>query len=47
MYVESEMPLTGEALADWLTGWKVVRADKAGMVFYHLLQRNSGPEVQA
>lgn len=23
---------------DWMAGWEVIRADKAGMVFYHLLQ---------
>lgn len=40
VYAESEIALDGEAPPDWLAGWKVVRADKAGMVFYHLLQRN-------
>jgi hypothetical protein len=24
----------------WLEGWQVVRAGKAGMVFYHLLARS-------
>ena len=45
IYVESEFALieTGEmALPDWMAGWQVVRADKAGMVFYHLLQRQQG-----
>jgi len=23
---------------DWLEGWESIRADKAGMVFYHLLK---------
>jgi 16S rRNA (guanine966-N2)-methyltransferase len=23
---------------DWLAGWELVRGDKAGMVFYHLLK---------
>jgi 16S rRNA (guanine(966)-N(2))-methyltransferase RsmD len=41
IYAESEFPLGTETPPDWLTGWKVVRADKAGMVFYHLLQRNT------
>jgi 16S rRNA (guanine966-N2)-methyltransferase len=39
VYAESEMPLTPESAPDWMAGWEVVRADKAGMVFYHLLQR--------
>lgn len=39
VYAESELPLDTEAPPDWLAEWKVVRADKAGMVFYHLLQR--------
>lgn len=42
IYVESEFALieTSElALQDWMAGWQVVRADKAGMVFYHVLQR--------
>lgn len=42
VYAEAEVPLDGESPPDWMEGWKVVRADKAGMVFYHLLQRN-GP----
>lgn len=41
VYAESELPLDVEAPPDWLAAWHVVRADKAGMVFYHLLQRNS------
>lgn len=47
VYAESELPLDGEERPDWMAGWKVVRADKAGMVFYHLLQRNTQPEFQA
>lgn len=41
VYAEAEVPLDGEVLPEWINGWKVVRADKAGMVFYHLLQRNA------
>lgn len=41
VYAEAEMALDGDAPPDWLAGWNVVRADKAGMVFYHLLQRNA------
>ncbi|MBY0241422.1 MAG: 16S rRNA (guanine(966)-N(2))-methyltransferase RsmD [Burkholderiaceae bacterium] len=42
VYAESGLPLTfddgdGDA-PDWMAGWEVVRADKAGMVYYHLLQ---------
>jgi len=40
VYAESELSLDSDAPPDWLVGWSVVRADKAGMVFYHLLQRN-------
>jgi 16S rRNA (guanine(966)-N(2))-methyltransferase RsmD len=41
VYAESELPLDTETPPDWLAAWSVVRADKAGMVFYHLLRRNS------
>ena len=43
VYVESEMPLIAEPVPEWMAGWDVVRADKAGMVFYHLLQRKNSP----
>jgi 16S rRNA (guanine(966)-N(2))-methyltransferase RsmD len=36
VYAEAEQSLSNEAMP----GWQVVRADKAGMVFYHLLRRN-------
>jgi 16S rRNA (guanine966-N2)-methyltransferase len=39
IYVESELQLDTEVPPDWLAGWEVIRADKAGVVFYHLLQR--------
>lgn len=41
VYAESGLPLTfddGDDAPDWMAGWEVVRADKAGMVYYHLLQ---------
>lgn len=38
IYVESEVSLDVETPPDWLQGWEVVRADNAGLVFYHLLQ---------
>lgn len=40
IYAESGLALEwpeGEA-PDWMAGWEVIRADKAGMVFYHLLR---------
>jgi 16S rRNA (guanine966-N2)-methyltransferase len=45
VYAESEQLLGGETPADWLAGWDVVRADRAGMVFYHLLRRNNSLEI--
>ncbi len=41
LYVESGMPLQNEMAAtpDYLADWEIVRADQAGNVFYHLLQR--------
>jgi 16S rRNA (guanine966-N2)-methyltransferase len=39
VYAEAESSLLVEASQDLLHGWEVVRADKAGTVFYHLLQR--------
>lgn len=41
VYAESEISLDADALPTWMAGWDVVRADKAGMVFFHLLRRNS------
>ena len=43
VYAEAERQLDPAQLA----GWDIVRADKAGMVFYHLLQRNSDRENRA
>ncbi len=39
VYAEAEMPLDPEEQHAWMDGWEAIRADKAGMVFYHLLQR--------
>jgi 16S rRNA (guanine(966)-N(2))-methyltransferase RsmD len=39
IYAESETPLDVETPPEWSTAWNVVRADKAGMVYYHLLRR--------
>ena len=41
VYAEAEMPL-GDTAASWLQDWEVVRADQAGMVFYHLLRNRNG-----
>jgi 16S rRNA (guanine966-N2)-methyltransferase len=41
VYAEAETALPlgeGEEKPEWLAGWDVVRADKAGMVYYHLLK---------
>jgi 16S rRNA (guanine966-N2)-methyltransferase len=43
VYAEAESLLDPAAGADWLQGWEVIRADRAGMVFYHLLRRKNGP----
>jgi 16S rRNA (guanine966-N2)-methyltransferase len=47
VYAESELPLMSDAQPSWLASWDVVRADKAGMVFYHLLQRKRNRHFQA
>lgn len=39
LYLESEFALQEDALPPWLGGWQLLRADKAGIVFYHLLKR--------
>ena len=39
LYLEAERALEAEALPDWLAGWRLLRADHAGSVFYHLLKR--------
>ena len=40
VYAEAEAPLPeiDADRPDWLAGWDVIRADKAGMVYYHLLK---------
>lgn len=40
VYAESETSLDGDAPPDWMTGWSLVRADRAGMVHYGLLRCN-------
>jgi 16S rRNA (guanine(966)-N(2))-methyltransferase RsmD len=40
VYAESgaELPFDEAEVPDWLDGWETVRADKAGMVYFHLLK---------
>jgi len=47
LYAEAEFALDGETAPAWMADWEVVRADRAGMVFYHLLQRKSAAQIQA
>ncbi|AON56488.1 16S rRNA (guanine(966)-N(2))-methyltransferase RsmD [Herbaspirillum seropedicae] len=47
VYAEAEFALDGADAPAWMQAWEVVRADKAGMVFYHLLQRKSGARIEA
>jgi 16S rRNA (guanine(966)-N(2))-methyltransferase RsmD len=47
LYAEAEQALDNDFLPEWMNGWQVVRADKAGLVFYHLLQRKKEPKFQA
>lgn len=40
IYAEAAAPLPdGADTPEWLAGWRLVRAERAGAVFYHLLQR--------
>lgn len=56
LYVEAEHALSTELEAaanagESLAGWNILRADQAGSVFFHILQRNISltelPEIQA
>ncbi len=38
IYAEAESALGGETQPEWMADWDVVRMDKAGMVYFHLLQ---------
>jgi 16S rRNA (guanine(966)-N(2))-methyltransferase RsmD len=40
VYAESgaALPFDEAEVPDWLDGWEIVRADKAGMVYFHLLK---------
>ena len=39
VYAEAEFALDGDQAPAWMADWDVVRADRAGMVYFHLLQR--------
>lgn len=39
LYIESEFALHADDWPVWLKGWELLRADKAGIVFYHLLKK--------
>ena len=44
VYTESATPLDrfeAQDMPEWLAGWQIVRADRAGMVFYYLLKRKN------
>lgn len=39
LYAEAETSLDGEEAPNWVQDWDVLRAERAGMVHYHLLRR--------
>jgi len=41
LYLEAEKALTAEDLPDSLKKWQVLRSDRAGKVYFHLLHRGS------
>lgn len=55
LYVEAEHSLIFDEKTqeqpDWLEGWEIIRADQAGSVYFHILQRSNlvrdMPEIQA
>ena len=47
VYVEAEASLLDSDAPEWVADWHVIRADRAGSVFYHLLQRKSAPTFEA
>ncbi len=42
VYAESDQPFA-DPPADWLAGWRVMRSDKAGQVFFALLSAEDSP----
>lgn len=47
IYAEAEHPLPADAPPAWMAGLEIARADQAGMVYFHLLQRKKEAEIQA
>src|SRR4051812_10594526 len=45
VYAELEQSLMDGPAPEWLAGWEVVRADKAGMVYFHLLRSNKTTSI--
>jgi len=41
LYVEAEAALDETPQKEWLQDWRIVRTDRAGIVFYHLFMRQS------
>ncbi len=39
LYLEAEKPITAESLPESLKEWQVLRCDRAGKVYFHLLHR--------
>ena len=39
VYIESEQPFATNSLPDWLSGWQLVRSDKAGAVHFALISK--------
>jgi 16S rRNA (guanine(966)-N(2))-methyltransferase RsmD len=47
LYLEAEKSLESADLPECLNNWQVIRCDRAGMVFFHLLQRIELQQIQA
>jgi len=39
VYIESDQPFATNPLPDWLSGWQLVRSDKAGSVHFALISK--------
>ncbi|MFI4939973.1 MAG: 16S rRNA (guanine(966)-N(2))-methyltransferase RsmD [Burkholderiales bacterium] len=47
LYAEAEQAFDDNFPQEWMNEWQVIKADKAGKVFYHLLQRKRSLKFQA
>ncbi|HVL75438.1 MAG TPA: 16S rRNA (guanine(966)-N(2))-methyltransferase RsmD [Noviherbaspirillum sp.] len=47
VYAEAEHALDGQVAPAWMDGWDVLRSDRAGLVYYHLLRRKTVPQNAA